>query len=237
MQKGLVDPAFKLGRSFLHNPLPYEDFREEIIPGTGRIYYTPAGDFKSVTTVLKDLPDDDPEWRDKWAARVGEEEAVRVTARGSTRGRNVHDMVERYLKGQPDFAAGEMPANLAFFKELRPIIDEGVGTIFGVEIPLYSARLGTAGRTDLVCGYRGFNTVMDWKNSNNPWPRGRQKKALIQAATYATMIEETHGINIPWVTVVIVSESDKPQVVREPTDDWREWVERVFARREFQLTS
>jgi hypothetical protein len=237
MAAGVVDPAFQIGRQFLYNPLPVTDFPDTIVPGVGRIYDTPIGPMKSVTTVLKDLPDDDPEWREKWAKRVGEDEANRVTSRGATRGTRVHNMVERYILGDPRFADGEMPSNKHFFKMLRPIIDAGVGTVYGVEVPLYSARLKTAGRSDLVCGFRGYNTVMDWKNSNNTWSKGRLKKALIQSATYATMVEDTYHINIPWITVVVVLENGDPQVERHPTDDYREWVERVFARREFSLTS
>lgn len=237
LQKGVGDPAFNIGRSFLYNPLKVTELSDEIVPDIGRIYDTPEGRFPSVTTVLKDLPDfDDPHWHQRWVERVGEDEANRVTVRGQKRGSAVHEMVEKYLLGEPGFADGAMPVNKHFFKMLRPVLDEGIGSVYGVEVPLYSKRLRTAGRSDLICGFRGYNTVMDWKNSNNPWNRGRQLKALIQSATYATMAEETYGINIPWVTVVVVSESDHPQVIREQTDHYRDWVERVFVRREFSKT-
>lgn len=235
VQARVARPATSLTRKFLYNPLPVTELSARLLPEGGRVYTTPDGiEYPSVTTVLKNLPDPDPAWRDKWVGRVGEAEAHRVTERAKTRGNKIHGMVEAYLRGDPDFARGAMPVNLASFKQLRPVIDENLGSIYGVELPLYSHKLKTAGRCDLCAGFRGFNSVVDWKGSNSPWAAHRKHKALIQSAAYATMIEEAHpGLNIPQVVVVVMVEHGENQVFVARTDSYREMVRRVFVEREF----
>lgn len=228
----MADPSLALTRTFLHNPLGRIDLEDRIEPGIGRIYTTPDGaEYESVTTVLKNVPDDDPEWKEKWIARVGEDEATRVTGRALTRGTNLHRMAEKYLLGDSSYYAGEMPVNVKSFRELRKVIDDGVGTVYGVEFPLFSHRLKTAGRSDLVCGYRGYNSVMDWKTASRPKTKAMIRKYFIQGACYAVMIEEAYGINIPQVVVPLMVEHEEVQVHVEKTDDWRELVEKIYFRR------
>lgn len=235
MRARVVDPSLKVTKEFLINPLPRVELPDRIVPGVGRIYQTPAGDFKSVTTILKDVPDDkNPNWLIDWKMRLGEEEAARQSGRARSRGNQLHDIVERYLLSDPNFGDGAMPSTVANFRQVRKIIDEGVGTVYGVEIPLYSERLQTAGRSDLIAGYQGYNSVIDWKGSNNPKELHMVRNYCIQAACYAVMAEEMYpGLNIPRIVVVVMVEHQEPQVFVRETDEWREWVERVFARREF----
>ena len=156
-------------REFVHNPLEVIDLPDRIVPGVGRIYTTPVGELPSVTTLLKDVPDEsNPNWLEDWKKRLGEEEAARQSGRAISRGRQLHSVVERYLLGDQEWFYGVMPSTLANFKSIRRVIDEGVGSVYGVEVPLYSERLQTAGRSDLICGYRGWNSIVDWKGSNNP---------------------------------------------------------------------
>ena len=102
-------------QNFKHEPveLGYDDLVAEST-GSGRIYRDPdGGEYPSVTTVLKILSEEKIQ---AWRARVGEEEANRVSRIASTRGTTVHNMIEKYIANDPDFAKGEMPHNVQTFK-------------------------------------------------------------------------------------------------------------------------
>ena len=61
----------------------------------GRQYRTPEGiNLPSITTVLSILS---RESIAKWRARVGHEEANRISHRASTRGTSVHEIIEKYI--------------------------------------------------------------------------------------------------------------------------------------------
>ena len=78
--------------AFIHKPLDlgYEDLTCET-RSTGRKYVAPDGkDYPSVTTVLSHLGEDGIR---AWRARVGEEEANKVSTRASKRGTSVHTML------------------------------------------------------------------------------------------------------------------------------------------------
>ena len=80
--------------------LGYDDLIAETT-GSGRIYKDPDGkEYPSVTTVLKILSEEKIQ---AWRARVGEEEANRVSRIASTRGTTVHNMIEKYIANDPEF--------------------------------------------------------------------------------------------------------------------------------------
>ena len=65
---------------------------------TGRVYVAPDGStFPSVTTVLSILSEDSIR---AWRARVGEEEANKISTRAAGRGTLVHSIIEGYLKNE-----------------------------------------------------------------------------------------------------------------------------------------
>ena len=85
-------------RVFQHEQidLGYDDLDAESTD-SGRLYSTPDGAFPSVTTVLSILNE---EAIAAWRARVGEEEANRISGRASNRGTKVHSIIEDYLNGK-----------------------------------------------------------------------------------------------------------------------------------------
>ena len=73
----------------------------------GRQYRTPEGvDLPSITTVLSILS---RESIAKWRARVGHEEANRISHRASSRGTRVHEIVEKYINNEENFKDGYTP--------------------------------------------------------------------------------------------------------------------------------
>jgi len=130
-------------RKFEHTPvdLGYEDLIAET-KQSGRTYLTPEGNrYPSITTVLSILSRDSIA---AWRARVGEEEANKVSYRASTRGTAVHDIVEKYLDNEEIDRSKYTLDVIQSWLNLMPILDERIGKIFSQETPLYSKYLGVA---------------------------------------------------------------------------------------------
>lgn len=193
---------------FRHNLIKTADIRDTTTEA-GRVYHTPDGDFQSVTTVLgKSLPSAGLKaWRD----RLGDVEANAVVKRAQARGSAVHAIAERYVNNDPGWRDGAMPFNLFAFDPLRALLDKHVGEVWGVELPLWSRRLMTAGRTDLFCEWDGQPAIVDFKTAAKFHGENSDpvRKYLLQTSTYAIMASEAHAINTRKV-VLLFSPDDSP---------------------------
>ena len=185
---------------------------------TGRNYLDPEGNaYPSITTVLKILSE---EGIAAWRARVGEEEANRVSRIASTRGTQVHNILENYVSNKP-YLEGELPHNIQTFKDIQPIIDANLEKVHAMEVPLYSTHLGIAGRVDLVGQWNGKESIIDWKTSRKLKKEEWVSGYYMQAAAYAIMWEERTGRPIKQLVVAIAGD-EGPQVFIGDRDDWTE---------------
>ena len=154
-----------------------------------------------------------------WRARVGEEEANRVSRIASTRGTTVHNIIEKYVANDPDYIKDELPHNIQTFKDVQPILDECVTKVYQQEAPLYSKHLGMAGRVDLVGQWNGVDSVIDWKTSRKFKKKEWISSYFMQCAAYAIMWEERTGMPIKQLVVCIAGDMG-PQVFIEDRDNW-----------------
>ena len=181
--------------NFIHEPidLGYNDL-EAVTGDKGRFYTDPEGNqYASVTTVLSILSE---EAIQAWRARVGEEEANRISRIASSRGTTVHNIIEKYVANDPDYLKDEMPHNIQTFKDVQRVIDEGVTKVYQQEAPLYSKHLGLAGRVDLVGQWGGIDSIIDWKTSRKLKKKEWISSYFMQCAAYAIMWEERTGMPI-----------------------------------------
>ncbi len=191
----------------------------EIIEGIGRIYTTPDGNkYPSITTILGH--GSDHAWLDAWKARVGEEEVRRVSGQASRRGTAVHELAEEYLKNNPQYTKGHMPANIASFHYIKPFLDKHVSNIHGLEVPLYSDKLRCAGRVDLIAEWDSELAVIDFKTSKRKKSRDDIHNYFLQESAYSYMYFERTGL-IPrkLVTVMTIDDSE-PLLFMEKAGDW-----------------
>ena len=204
----------------------------------GRVYHTPAGDFRSVTTVLGDKLKSKK--LAEWRGSVGTAEADQITQQAMFRGNDVHMMCEEYLKGNTEFGSPYselngtrlMPSNLEMFLQVKPILDKSITCIYGVEFPLYSIKLRTAGRADGIVEWRNQNAVIDFKTVRRPLEVDDERiaKFHLQVTVYAMMIEEMYS---DWsfsnnVIVVVPADGDYPQIFVRSNLKLRPFVERIF---------
>lgn len=193
----------------------------------GRFYVTPAGArYPSVTTVIG--LGSDQRWKDEWIERVGAREAAAVSRRATHRGSLVHELAELYLRNEPDYARGFMPAEKSAFKHIRPILDEHVSEVLCLEAPLYSDALKTAGRMDLGALWDGEPAVVDFKTSKREKTLEQIEGYCMQESAYGLMLFERAGIAVKRLVTVITVDDSPPQVfVQRP----KPWLEKFVALR------
>jgi genome maintenance exonuclease 1 len=197
-----------MGKSFQHEFLPHIPLTEEMVDGK-RYYTTVDGErFPSITTVLKSMS---AAGIAAWTKRVGTAEANKVKTQAAGRGKHMHALCEAYLLNQ-DPPADASLLSREMFKSVKPFLSH-VDKVWGIELPLYSKKLGIAGRTDAYVQIKGRNAILDYKTS------AKEKKAewitnyLYQTTAYSIMIEELYGHRVDDIVIVIAIEhEDKPQV-------------------------
>ena len=184
----------------------------------GRLYHTPEGiNLPSITTVLSILS---RESIAKWRARVGHEEANRISHRASTRGTAVHAIIEKYINNEENFKDGYTPDIISSFLDLKPIMDDRIGRIYAQEAPLYSNHLGVAGRVDCIADFDGKLSVIDFKTSLKPKRYDYVTNYFMQETAYAIMWEERTGRPITQLVTIISVDNNDPQVFIEHRDNW-----------------
>jgi hypothetical protein len=203
-------------REFIHETvdLGYEDLVADTRP-TGRTYSTPDGSrYPSITTVLSILSE---EAIAKWRARVGTEVADAIGRKASGRGTLVHSIIERYLLNED--VTEFLPHIRQSLENVRPILDERLGTIYGLEVPLYSTHLGLAGRVDCIAEFDGVPSIVDFKTSKRVKKKENISNYFAQMAGYAVMWEERTGRPITNTVVIMDVDDNEPLVFKEHRDN------------------
>ena len=196
--------------------LNYDDLITETTK-SGRFYATPEGKkYPSVTTVLSILSEDSIR---EWRARVGEVEANKVSRRAASRGTTVHSMIEKYIKNEEISLEGVMPHIVYNFNTAKKYLDEFIGTVYALEVPLYSHHLRLAGRVDCIAEWNGKLSVIDFKTSNKTKTKDMIEGYFIQESAYAIMWEERTSVPIKQLVVCIAGD-EGPQVFIEDRDNW-----------------
>jgi len=198
----------------------------------GRIYVTPEGNrYPSVTTVLS--AGTDHAWLDKWKKRVGTEEVSKVQTQASRRGSAVHELAEHYLKNDPSYKKGHMPVNVASFFKIKPLLDQHIGLIAGLELPLYSDTLRTAGRADCIAKWDGVWSIVDFKTSKRIKSKDDITNYFLQESCYAHMFLERTGLAIPQIVTVMTVDHEEPLLFVEKTENYIDEFKRIRERVSF----
>ncbi|AKF12743.1 exonuclease [Sinorhizobium phage phiM7] len=184
----------------------------------GRFYTCPDGSiYPSVTTILSIV---EKEGLTAWKERVGEAEAKRVMEQAAVRGTAVHDMAEKYLRGE-NWRKGQMPGNIGSFLPIQKALYDHVDDIYYIEAPLYSKFLRTAGRVDLVARWKGIKSIIDFKTSRINKDESMIDNYFMQESAYAVMIEERIGMPIQQlVTIMTSDDSPTPLIFVKKRDDY-----------------
>lgn len=222
---------FKRNRTFKRIGLVYEELNTVTIDGN-RHYIAPIGNgipLPSVTTVLGRAQN--KEFLERWRARVGEAEAEKVKVKAGRRGTAVHTIAESYMLNEDHYPLDTTPANIQTFAPIQKVLDTRVGRVIGIEVPLYSMDLRTAGRTDCVAEFDGVGSIVDFKTSLKPKKKEWIESYFLQATCYSMMFEDMFEVPVPQIAIVItIDDEPDAQVFVESSAIYRDKVREVFAK-------
>lgn len=191
-----------------------------------RHYVTPEGNrYPSVTTVLSSMS---AQGIAEWRARVGNEEANKISTQASGRGTKVHQIAEDYLLNKDNYLEGHMPSNIETFNQIKRYLDDWCDEVYGNEIALYSHDLKTAGRCDLVARIHGIRTIGDFKTSKK-WKKEEWiQNYFFQCTAYALMLYERHKVWCPQICLMIATDEDGLQPILKQTSQYVDEVRHFF---------
>jgi ATP-dependent exoDNAse (exonuclease V) beta subunit len=186
---------------------------------SGRVYKTPEGHvYPSVTSVLSQYGDKTALY--EWRKRVGEEVANAHTARSSSRGTRIHNLMEKHVLHQEYDLSKQPPINVEMFKQIKDYVEKHVDIIYGPEHKMYSNKLKMAGTTDLICRMHGTTTIVDYKTSTYHKKEEWVQNYFLQAAAYAVMLYERYNMYAPNFCVLIATEQEGLQFFWKSTNDY-----------------
>lgn len=181
-----------------------------------RVYEVPGGNrYPSITTVLSESSEKG--WLDEWRARVGDEEADKVSARARHRGTALHGYCEDYLNNKkPNVSMFDLEQFNQFKKALVRIDD-----VFGIEKAVYSNKFQTAGTKDCGASFDKVPSIIDWKTSKVEKKREDIPDYFIQGSFYAIAMYEMFGMKIDNIVIVMAVDGGKePLIFKEKVRDW-----------------
>ena len=172
-----------------------------------RYYVTPNGNkLPSVTTVLGHFKKASIT---AWRNRIGHEEAQKISTRASTRGTKFHNLLEKYLSNdQQMLFENIMPDMKQAFHDAEVALDK-IDNIHYIETPLWSERLGLAGRTDVIGEYDGVPSIIDFKTSLKEKKEEWIENYFLQSTVYSMMFEWTYKFAVPQIAIIIAVDDEK----------------------------
>ena len=147
----------------------------------------------SVTTILSATQS--PEKKkslDAWRARVGYQEAARITQQAATRGTEMHYVLENYIKGVGYLNLSEKGrvARLMAHQIVQGLKE--LTEIYGTEVTLNYKDV-YAGTTDCVGLYKDKICIVDFKQSNKPKREEWIEDYYLQLGAYSLAHNEHYG--------------------------------------------
>ena len=194
----------------LDNVLP--QLERETIDGV-RYYSVPDEDqllkLVSITSVTSHF---NKEIFVKWRKRVGVEEADKVTKAATSRGTDMHTLVENYLYNR-DLPPVQPISDFLF--KIAKIELNRINNIYCLEGALYSKQLGVAGTTDCIAEFDEELAVIDFKTSKKPKPRDWIENYFVQAMFYGMALYEMTGIRVKKLVIIMACENGECVVYEE----------------------
>ena len=195
---------FKWNKQFV-----YPTSTRSLIQGS-RHYDVGQEKLPSVTTILGATQSDEKKAAlQKWKDRVGMEQAERIKDQAAERGTAMHTILEGYLLGQLHLDLTDIGQNAHTMAEqiihngLRGFLHE----IWGSEVTVYYPGL-YAGATDVVGVYEGFQSIVDFKQTNKPKRREWIEDYFLQLAAYAMAHNYVYNTNITQGCILMCSKDN-----------------------------
>jgi len=198
---------------FNHIELDLPQLERETIDGV-RYYKVSNGDeLKKLVSITSITSNYKKEFFNQWRKKVGVEEADRITKKATSRGTDMHTLVEQYLKNL-DCNVNVLPISEMLFQISVPALKR-INNIHALEGSLYSLFLGIAGTVDCIAEYEGELAIIDFKTSKKPKPREWIEGYFVQCCAYACMLHEMTGISVKKFVIIMSCENGELEVYQE----------------------
>lgn len=148
----------------------------------------------------------------KWRKKVGTEEADRITKAATSRGTDLHTLVENYLYNRD--LPPVQPISDFLFKIAKTELNR-INNIYCLEGALYSKQLGVAGTTDCIAEFDEELAIIDFKTSKKPKPRDWIENYFVQAMFYGMALYEMTGIKVKKLVIIMTCENGECVVYEE----------------------
>lgn len=149
-----------------------------------------------------------------WEERVGYTTAEQIRRAAAWRGTKYHTIVEHYLKNELEKVEKSEGLPKYMFGFARKTLDR-ISDIHILEAPLYSRRLGVAGRVDCIAHFDGELAIIDFKTTKQLKKEEHLDKFFVQEAAYAYMYYELTGVEVDKLVTLSVAEDGSTQVVQK----------------------
>jgi len=197
---------------FNHVDIDLPNLERETIDGV-RYYKVPTEEellrLVSITSVTSHF---NKEIFINWRKRVGTEEADRITKKATSRGTDMHTLVEDYLHNRN--LSDVQPISEFLFKISKSDLNR-INNIYALEGSLYSKELGIAGTVDCIAEYDGELAIIDFKTSKKPKPREWIEHYFVQCMAYGCMLYELTGISVKKLVIIMACENGECVVYEE----------------------
>ena len=198
---------------FIHNPIDLPALDRQTIDGV-RYYKVPeSGELIKLPSITSITSHYKKDFFDKWRAKVGVEEANRITKRATSRGTEMHLLTEHYLNNE-EVPKAKLPISGMLFNVAKPGLDR-IDNIIAQEKALYSLRLGVAGTVDCIADFDGELSIIDFKTSKAPKPRAWIEGYFVQAAAYSCMLYELTGLKAKKLVIIMACEDGDLEIYEE----------------------
>jgi hypothetical protein len=199
-------------------PFTYQEFSAETLP-TGRVYDILGHKLPSITTVLsKTQSKDKVDSLLRWKEALGEKADI-ISKEATENGTAVHELIEKFLNGDPIDASAYSEKVVQGFNALKTKLKK-IDEVWAQEKVLYSMSLGVAGRCDCVGVFRGKPSIIDYKTSARIKSREQIEDYFIQVTAYAMMHNEMFGTEIENGVIIMSAGFSIPQEFIVKTDKY-----------------
>jgi len=196
---------------FNHVDVDLPSLERETIDGV-RYYKVPEEELLRLVSITSVTSHFNKEIFVKWRKKVGDEEADRITKAATSRGTDMHTLVEDYLHNRN--LSEVQPISDFLFKIAKQDLNR-INNIYALEGSLYSKQLGIAGTVDCIAEYDGELAIIDFKTSKKPKPREWIEHYFVQCMAYGCMLYELTGISVKKLVIIMACENGECVVYEE----------------------
>lgn len=198
---------------FKHIDIDLPELERETIDGI-RYYKVPDdGELLKLFSITSVTSHYNRQIFENWRKKIGQEEADRITKASTSRGTDMHTLVEMYLKNL-ERPSDVLPISKLLFDISVPELKK-INNIYALEKSLYSKVLGVAGTVDCIAEYNQELAIIDFKTSKKPKPREWIEHYFVQAAAYGCMLYELTGIPVKKLVIIMACENGECKVYEE----------------------